>query len=163
MTEHTHYCPHCDTHRRCNDDCDTNPSHGVRGIDVGLPITCSDCEKPIAEVDDLPNPTRGQLAGVALIRVVKRGARAAIAMAKRDPEAAPDELARHVDPLYPLEATRTDADSWYRMGAVRGAKDAWSGAAFRPPPDCPPPVAMEYVVGYNCAAAVVNQVRFESC
>ncbi len=164
MTIHVHFCPHCDRRFPCSDACDLfSESLVIDGIYIkqGGHHPCSDCEQPIAEVDALPNPERGPLAGVALIRVVKRGVLAALRMAKQDPEAAPDELARNVDPMYPRDPTRTDADSWYRMGAVRGAKDAWSGALFRPPPDCPPNVAMDYVVGYNCAAAVVNQIRFE--
>jgi hypothetical protein len=123
---------------------------------------CSDCERGFDEVDALPPVARGPLGGGALIRVVARGTRAALGMAARDPERAPDELARHVDPLAPVDETKRDSETWFRIGAVCGAKDAWAGTPFRIPPDAPPgEPACAYLHGWSNAASVVMQIRLE--
>ncbi len=155
MTEHVHQCPHC----------------GDSGLfspcpDCGLPVLwpCSDCEEPIAEVDDLPNPVPGLLSHVAIERVVARATRAALDVAARHPEDAPSKFADHVDPLYAKDPTRPDPDVWARNGAVMGAKSGWSGdLAFRGlPPDCPRgPAARCYMGAWSFASGVVMQIRLE--
>jgi hypothetical protein len=125
-------------------------------------VNDKELQAAIDEVDALPPVTRGPLGGGALIRVVARGTRAALGMAARDPERAPDELARHVDPLAPVDETKRDSETWFRIGAVCGAKDAWAGTPFRIPPDAPPgEPACAYLHGWSNAASVVMQIRLE--
>lgn len=166
MNPHIHECTHCDSRTPCRDACEllAGPSR-IGEMRRGQPRPCSDCERGIDAVDNLrrprPRSTR-ELSGAALVRVVARATRAALAMAARDPEAAPGELARHVEPLAPADPTQRDPDTWYRLGAVLGAKDAWAGSPFRPPPDAPKGEAgCAYVLGWSNAAAVVMQIRTE--
>jgi hypothetical protein len=166
MTEHVHECRLCSSPTRCLDDCRLDPvqeHYGDWVVSVGELRTCTECEAGLDEIDAKPNPERGQLSGVALIRVVKRAVLAAIDMAKRDPESSPSELARYVNPLSPGASMRErDPDAWYRLGAVCGAKDAWQGVAFRLPPDCPRGDSMmAYTQAWMCSAAVVMEIRME--
>jgi hypothetical protein len=171
MNSHHHICNLCPGPHTCSlDTCRTEPQmDGPNGlIQMGGPKPCPAHEAEIAGVDDLPRPTLiRELGGATLIRVVARATRAALDVAAVNPEHAPGKFAAHVDALSPVDPTRTDADTWWRLGAVAGAKAAWAadlppGPVYRIPPDSPRGEAGAcYAAAWNVAGSIVLQVRME--
>lgn len=154
MTAHAHRCNLCDVVKMCNREGCTVPSTDR--------TTCESCSGALDRLDDTPAPKRPELGITTLVRIVARGTRAALAMRATEPERCPAVLERHIAGMLPVDPTRTDADTWARLGAVQGARDAWSGAQWRPPPDCPPGEAtVAYVAAWNTAAFVVAKIRME--
>jgi len=151
---HAHRCSLCGKSKMCTaPGCDRLP---------GEPNRCDSCTGALDAVDALPNPKRAELGIATLVRIVARGTRAALAMRSQDPERCPDVLEQYVAGMLPVDPTRTDADTWARLGAVQGARDAWAGAQWRPPPDCPPGEAVAaYVIGWQASASMVMKIRME--
>lgn len=151
---HAHRCPLCNEPKMCHrQGCDRLP---------GEPLTCEACSGALGKLDDTPAPKRPELGIATLVRIVARGTRAALAMRATDSERCPAMLEQHIASVLPVDPTRTDADTWSRLGAVQGARDAWAGAQWRPPPDCPPgEPGAAYVIAWQAAATVVMQIRME--
>lgn len=170
MNDHYHRCSLCNVPPISCDSpmCWTEPQFfGDALVYMGRERPCSACEAGLAEVDNLPTPQRGELGGATLVRVCARATRAALVVAATHPEDAAEKFAQHVDALAPVDDARTDPDTWWRLGAVAGAKAAWAwdpkaGPVFRLPPDAPKGEAAEcYLLAWNDSSSVVLRVRME--
>ena len=150
---HAHRCPLCLEPKMCNREGCTVPSTER--------LACESCSGALDKLDDTPAPKRPELGIAGLVRIVARGTRAALAKRATDP-VRPAVLEQHIAGMLPVDPTRTDADTWARLGAVQGARDAWAGEQWRPPLDCPPGEAgAAYVIGWQASAGVVMQIRME--
>lgn len=139
-------------------DCDRLPDQPH----MGAPTECAGCVEAIEQAERLPAVRRPELGIATLVRIVARGTRAALAMRSRDPERCLGELLKHVEPMGPVDTTRSDPDTWARLGAVAGARDGWAGEPSRMPPDCPRGEAgAAYASAWYIAANMVTMIRME--
>lgn len=166
MTAHAHPCTMCDEqYTACSDACHVSPAvtRDFGGLQlVGHPQPCQGCSAALDDIADEPDPTRGELSGASLVRCVARATRAALAA---DPSRAVETFNNYIDPLAPWDPTRTDHDTWYRLGCVAGAKAAWAappGPVFVVPPDAPRGEAGAcYAMAWNNAGSIVLSIRME--
>lgn len=119
-----------------------------------------DLEDPILdEIADAPLAPRADLGVATIHRVCSRAARTAYGVAAEDALAKLTGYVRHMEPADPLTTTM---DGWVRLGAVRGALDAWANVAYRPPRNAPSlEHAALYAAAWGMASGAVLAVEVE--
>jgi hypothetical protein len=118
----------------------------------------------VDEVDGLSRPRRPQLTGARIVSCCRRAV--ARALAVRDHEQRLAKLLEVVRGMQPADPTTTSIDGWYRLGAVQGAIDRWTGTTIPrlDPPDAPSEDhAAAYVGAYGLAWRVTHTAIEEVC